>query len=219
MPVLTDTTGKDFGDNPKAWWEWWTKENEYYAVDHPVDQHYDSERNNYYYGFPSTYTYSTAPPPKFTPGRHSCFVEGTPVWTKTGKKPIEQIELGELVLAQDAETGELKYQPVIGTTVRPPSPLLKLTLDKEQLVATLGHPFWVPGVGWRMTKELGDNATVQGISGSNRIHSIESASEAKAYNLIVANFNTYFVGNTGILVHDNTQHHSAAVVVPGVPLQ
>jgi hypothetical protein len=219
-PVLAATTGKDFGDNPKAWWDWWRGENEYYANDHPVDQHYDSERNNYYYGFSSTYTYSTAPPPPpFRFGPHSCFVQGTLVWTKTGKKPIEQVELGELVLSQDVESGELKYQPVLGTTVRPPSPLLKLTLDKEQLVATLGHPFWVPGVGWRMTKELGEDAAIHCISGSSRIRSVQAEPEAKAYNLIVASFSTYFVGNSGVLVHDNTQHHSAPVVVPGVPLQ
>jgi hypothetical protein len=214
VPVLTATTEKDYGDNPKAWWDWWRSANEYYASDHPVDQRYGSEQNNYYYNEPGSYGYTT-----LRPRTHSCFAKGTLVWTKTGKKSIDQIELGELVLSQDVDSGELKYQPVLGTTVRPPSPLLKLTLDKEQLVATLGHPFWVPGVGWRMTKELGDDATIHCVTGSSRIRSVEPEPEAKAYNLIVSNFSTYFVGNTGVLVHDNTQHHSAPVVVPGVPLQ
>ncbi len=150
---------------------------------------------------------------------HSCFAKGTLVWTKTGKKPIESIELGELVLSQEVESGELKYQPVLGTTVRPPSPMLKLTLNKEQLITTLGHPFWVSGVGWRMSKELGEDAMLHTINGSSRVRSVESEADATAYNLIVANFNTYFVGDSGLLVHDNTPHRSAQVVVPGVPLK
>src|SRR3954452_1557556 len=42
IPVLAYTTGKnDFGENPKAWWNWWRDQNEYATSDdHPVDQHY-----------------------------------------------------------------------------------------------------------------------------------------------------------------------------------
>lgn len=216
VPVLAATTERDYGDSPKAWWDWWRSSNEYYASDHPVEQYYGSERRNYYYNDPGPSAYF---PVYNGTSNHSCFIAGTPVWTKTGKKPIEKIELGELVLSQDVESGELKYQPVLATTERPPSPTLKLTFDKDELVATLGHPFWVSGVGWRMTKELADDVLVHSLHGSKRVQSVHPDVEAKAYNLVVANFDTYFVGNTAVLVHDNTEHHSAPVSVPGVPLQ
>ena len=218
FPVLTATTGKDLGENPKAWWDWWRSQNEYYANEHPVDQHYDSEYNHYYYGFPSLSTYSTAPPPppvKF-PYRTSCFAKGTLVWTKTGKVPIEQVELGDFVLAQNVDTGELNYKPVLGKTIRPPSSMLKITTSNETLVTTLGHPFWVAGAGWRMAKELGDDAKLHSSKGVTSVRSVEQVPDAEAYNLIVGDFNTYFVGDSGVLVHDNTPRRPALVLIPGI---
>ena len=163
LPVLEITTGETLGDNPKAWWNWWRDQNEYYeSKEHPVEQHYAYDTNTYNYGYPSSEV--RYPPQEYR--RKSCFAKGTVVWTKTGRRPIESIELGDLVLSQDVDTGELKYEPVIGRTVRPPSPIVKLSIDKEQLRTTLGHLFWVPGVGWRMAKELDDGVLLHGVSGA-----------------------------------------------------
>jgi hypothetical protein len=219
VPVLTATTGKDLGDNPKAWWDWWRSTNEYASSDHPVDQHYDSGVDQYYYNFPTYSLVSSAPPPPPTPGRHSCFVKGTSVWTKIGLRPIESIETGDLVLSQDVTTGELKYEPVIGRTVRPPSPIVKLSIDNEEVRATRGHLFWVSGTGWRMAKELEKGAMLHGLSGGSRVRSIESEGEAEAYNLIVAECDTYFVGEHGLLVHDNKPRTPTKSLVPGVVAQ
>jgi hypothetical protein len=193
IPVLALATGEDF-ETPKQWWDWWQDNNEYYAGDHSVEHHYFSGTDTRYYGRPyDTVTYVP-----------SCFVKGTPVWTKTGLKPIESVELSDLVLAQDVNTGELAYKPVLGRTVRPPCPILHLQLEGDELLTTRGHPFWVPGLGWRMAKELEDGAILHGVTRSPRLAAIESTGEAEAYNLVVADFNTYFVGKHGILAHDNT---------------
>jgi hypothetical protein len=216
VQVLTATTGKDLGDNPKSWWDWWRSSNEYASYDHPVDQHYDSGVDQYYYNRPTYSFVSSAPPPPFFGGPHSCFVKGTSVWTKTGLRPIESIEMGDLVLSQDVTTGELKYEPVIGRTVRPPSPVVKLSIDKEEVRATRGHLFWVSGTGWRMAKELEKGAMLHGLNGGSRIRSIESEGEAEAYNLIVAECDTYFVGEHGLLVHDNKPRTPTQSLVPGV---
>jgi hypothetical protein len=216
VPVLVGTTGKDFGDNPKAWWDWWRTQNEYYASDHPVNRGYDAKVDHYTYGLPSKSLVSSAPPPppvKYS--SHSCFAKGTLVWTKTGTRPIETIENGDLVLAQDVNTGELKYRPVIGRTVRPPSPIVKISFAKEDVLATKGHPFWITGVGWRMAKEVADGDVLHGVSGSSTIRSVKTVGEAEAYNLIVADFNTYFVGESGILVHDNTPRNPTQAIMPG----
>jgi hypothetical protein len=55
-----------------------------------------------------------------------------------------------------------------------------------------------------MAKELEDGAILHGVTRSPRLAAIESTGEAEAYNLVVADFNTYFVGKHGILAHDNT---------------
>jgi hypothetical protein len=40
--------------------------------------------------------------------------------------------------------------------------------------------------------------------------------QEEAYNLVVADFNTYFVGETGVLVHDNTPRTPTRATVPGL---
>lgn len=210
IAALTATTGQDLGDNPKAWWEWWRRHSEYYASeDRPVERYYDTDTECYYHG---GHQFTTNP--EFP--KKSCLAKGTLVWTKTGQRRIETIELGDLVLAQDVESGELAFKPVIARTLRPPSEILRFTVGGESLRMTRGHPLWASGVGWRMAKELSDGAVLHGVTGSPRIEAIQSDGEEEAYNLVVADFNTYFVGQSGILVHDNTPHRSSPVVIPGV---
>jgi hypothetical protein len=89
-------------------------------------------------------------------------------------------------------------------------------VDGEDLVTTIGHPFWVAGVGWRMAKELGDAAVLQAVTGAAPLAAVEPAGELEAYNLVVADFNTYFVGESGVLVHDNTPRRPTKVSLPGL---
>ncbi len=205
IPVLTSVTSKDLGSEPRAWWDWWTDENGYYQDDRPVYESNDS-----------TYAEYTPPVAPTGGGGCECFAAGTLVWTKTGQQPIQTLNMGDLVLAQDVNTGELAYKPVIGRTIRPPSPLLRFAIGGETLVSTQGHPFWVAGVGWRMVKELGDGAVLHGVTGSTRVADVNAVDEAPAYNLVVADFNTYFVGESGILVHDNTPRRPTRATVPGM---
>jgi hypothetical protein len=208
IPVLASTTGQDF-TTAKQWWDWWQDNNEYYAYDHPVEHQYYSGTNNYFYG----QLYDTV---SYNP---SCFCKGTPVWTKTGQRPIETLEIGDLVLAQDVDTGELAYKPIVGRTVRPPSEILDIRVDDETVRATRGHPFWVSGVGWRMAKELGESAILHGVTGSARVEAIEPSGKEEAYNLVVSDFNTYFVGQLGLLAHDNMPRKPTRATVPGLALQ
>jgi hypothetical protein len=194
--VLQKTTGQNLGDDPNAWWKFWEAHNEFYM---PPKQLAYNEQYEHKEGF-----------------MMSCFVKGTPVWTKTGRRPIDSLEEGDFVLSQNVETGELKFQPVIRRTVRPPSEILKLQIDGEEIGATRGHPFWVAGVGWRMTKELGDGAMLWAVGKSIPVRTITKGDSAEAYNLVVAEFNTYFVGERGVLVHDNTPRRAARTTVPGV---
>jgi hypothetical protein len=207
---LAGATGEKLGDSPKAWWEWWYDHNEYYmSDDHPVERQYVSDYD--------TVFYPPEPPPAV--GGHSCFPKGTLVWTKTGQQPIESLELGDLVLAQNVDTGELAYQPVVRRTVRPPSSILKLSFGDKQLQVTGSHPLWVSGIGWRMAKELGDGAVLHTMTGAASVKAIEKAGEAEAYNLAVAEFNTYFVGESGVLVHDVTHRRPTRASTPGVVLK
>jgi hypothetical protein len=67
-----------------------------------------------------------------------------------------------------------------------------------------------------MAKEINGGVRLHGITCAPRIDAIEPAGEAEAHNLVVAEFNTYFVGESGILVHDNTRRRPTRAVVPGL---
>ena len=145
-----------------------------------------------------------------------CFVRGTPVWTKTGPRPIEKLQIGDLVLSQNVNSGEIRYKPVLARTLRPAGPIVQISTDDEKFLATRGHPLWVAGIGWRMTKELEDGAVLQSLAGTGRVNGVQSAPEAETYNLVVADFNTYFIGSSGILAHDNTPRKPTQAVLPGI---
>jgi hypothetical protein len=215
VPLLAATTGQEFGDNPREWWDWWRDYNEYYSEGKtPEYEHRYAESDHRYYRMPGDVRRYLSDGTPWRPT--SCFAQGTLVWTKTGQQAIETLEIGDLVLAQDANTGELAYKPVVGRTVRPPSPTINLSFGDDTLQTTLGHPFWVSGIGWRMAKELGEGAILHGVDGPVRIDAMEPAEEIEAYNLIVADFNTYFVGKNGVLVHDNTPRDPTSAKVPGL---
>ena len=61
----------------------------------------------------------------------SCFAPGTKVWTLTGRMPIGQIKIGDRVLAQNVESGELAYKPVLAVTTRPPGTRMKIGLGPD----------------------------------------------------------------------------------------
>lgn len=206
--VLANVTGEDYGTEPQKWWDWWQRYNDSYVpYDRPVRERYGTDISHYSYREPGgIYRF---------PGM-SCFPRGTLVWTRTGKRPIETLEIGDLVLAQSADTGELAYKPIIGRTLRPPTAILNLSLGGEKLSATKGHPFWVAGVGWKMTKELEDGTILHGIHGPVRVDHVEPGEDAEAYNLVIADFSTYFVGDAGLLVHDNTPRQPTKATVPGM---
>jgi hypothetical protein len=201
--VLEATTGEKLPRSAATWWEWWQDYNEVYREPKPTCTYQAGRVDPYYV-------------PWVTITRHSCFPAGTPVRTETGLVSIEQIQVGDRVLAQDPETGELAYKVVLQTTERPPSELLKIKLGDTTITTTKGHPFWVNKLGWRMAKHLEGGQQLHGIRGGHRIDRSEPAGTDTAYNLVVADFSTYFVGESGILAHDNTYRKPTTALTPGL---
>jgi hypothetical protein len=140
------------------------------------------------------------------------------VWTQSGPIAIEEIRAGDLVLAQNPATGELDYRPVLRTTIGEPVRVLNIQVggpDGETIGSTLGHRFWVNGRGWRMAKYLGPAARLHGLDGSMEIEAISEAEKAACYNLIVDDFHTFFVGESKLLVHDQTCPQPVLAAAPG----
>jgi hypothetical protein len=146
----------------------------------------------------------------------SCFPAGTPIVTIAGLSPIERLRPGDLVLAQNPQTGELAYKSVQRVTLRPASPLVKIRTGGETLLATRGHPFWVNDKGWVMAKQMQVGHLLHTPGGSVTIDELAEAPAREAYNLVVSDFNSYFVGDRQLLVHDNSPLLESDVRVPGL---
>lgn len=58
-------------------------------------------------------------------------------------KKIEDIEVGDRVLAADTDTMERKYKEVLDTFVRKTNDLIHIFIGEEEIVTTADHPFWV----------------------------------------------------------------------------
>ena len=149
--------------------------------------------------------------------RLSCLVAGTPIWTERGFIAIDQIHPGDRVLSKDISSGELDYKPVLRTTERAPTPVHKFSIGSESITASLGHHFWVSGEGWTKTRELSPQKPLHTATGMNRITAVEDEGRVeKVYNLVVADFHTYFIGKEMVLSHDVQTPGLTNVKVPGL---
>lgn len=145
-----------------------------------------------------------APPPTFSTG-NSCFVAGTPVRTRDGRRPIETLRVGDQILTQDTATGALEFQPVIAVHHNPPATILRVACDNgDMLEASSYHRFWRAGRGWAMVRELREGDLLRTYSGVARVLSVTAAPEAPVFNLDVAENRTFFVGRHDALVRDNS---------------
>lgn len=214
--VLEQTTGAAVARDPVDWWTWWDHYNEIHKPTKRTQIAMD-RKTSLVTRSVGTQMYTHRTGPVISAIFCSCFVAGTTVWTETGLTSIEDIQVGDRVLSQDPESGELVFKLVTGKTLRPPAPLTRIAITGEEILTTKGHPMWVVNKGWRMAKFIEEGQELHGIEGGVMVHEVELLKrEEEAHNLVVADFSTYFVGKMGVLVHDNTYRKPTRALVPGL---
>jgi hypothetical protein len=67
-----------------------------------------------------------------------------------------------------------------------------------------------------MAKDLKAGQWLHATAGPVRIESAEEQGQAECYNLVVADFSSFFVGESQVLVHDNNLRSVTAATVPGL---
>jgi len=211
--VLRLATGHALPPTPEEWWSWWNAQNEVYVSgSKPVTRIYNFD------------TRTVVDQAMTLPSQTlDCLAAGTVVWTIGGPSKIEQVRVGDLVLSQHPETGELAFKPVLKTTVRPAGPLVQIRVVGEtvpssgEIIQTSGgHPFCVSGEGWVKARNVKSGQVLHGASGPVQVSCVDPGNTAETYNLVVADFNTYFVGSERVLSHDNTPRQTTRAIVPGL---
>lgn len=203
--ILMATTDASIVDpNPLEWWTWWKEHNELYSSPRET-RRYDWHRSD-----PILYQVITM----------SCFPAGTHVLTERGARPIEEISPGDRVVSQDVDSAELGLYVVTGTTTRPASSTLQIVCGDNRVSSTLGHPFWVNNVGWRMAKELQVGQRIHALGGLATVTEIVQGETLEAHNLIVEGPANYFVGQgLFLLAHDNSLREPTRALTPGLQKQ
>ncbi len=211
--ALGVATSQSLSADPQSWWQWWNDRNEVFIEGqkqtktvHQTEQVTVTDR----------VTLATAAGISSMQLPKDCLAAGTLVWTSTGPLAIEKIQVGDLVLSQNPDTGELAYKPVLQTTVRPKGTLVKINAVSDVIETSGGHLFWVSGEGWMRARYVKSGMELHGVNGPVRVSLVEMGSDEETYNLIVADFNSYFVGESMILSHDNTVRQPTNAIVPGL---
>ena len=139
----------------------------------------------------------------------TCFIAGTPVLSENGLVAIESIQIGDLVWAEDPETGKKSLEPVKQIFVKQTDVLVHLLIDDEEIVTTPTHPFYVPNIGWVRAQDLKPGCELLLYSGEKvqlqDKHTEELEEPCTVYNFEVDDYHTYFVGQQSILVHNHCQ--------------
>jgi hypothetical protein len=153
-----------------------------------------------------------ASPPRFANAASwfGCFIAGTKVWTPQGLANIEELGDGDVVYSWSEETGRICESPVVETFKHDPKPVFSVNTSDERMmvnsvVCTAQHPFYVkdldrqvPAGELKATTELrsftGESVSVSGV--------VPREQDAAVFNIRVADHHNYFVGPSGLLVHN-----------------
>jgi hypothetical protein len=203
--LLSEVTEAPVRDDPAAWWHWW---------DHDI---VDSELGKDVV-IVSEEAFQVAPPvaPPIYQGHPGCLAAGTPVCTADGLVAIDKIQVGDRVLSKNVETGELAYKPVLHTTRREGAALSRIAVGGDEFEASPGHNFWISGRGWTRSNQLETGMPAHTVTGAVALKIEDAGRTADVFNLVVADFHTYFVGKSLILGHDVLQPAPTDAVVPGL---
>ncbi len=146
-------------------------------------------------------------------GAFCCFTAGTMVATENGLKPIETLKVGDRVLSKSDVTGETAYKAITATIPKHDRVIYRIEFaislpDGSERVTsfetTEEHPWRANDNQWVETRNLDEGHIIQTAYGQGaRVLSVTNTAKLQAtYNIEVADFHTYFIGEDRIWVHN-----------------
>ena len=153
-----------------------------------------------------------------TYGHNFCFPAGTTIAMASGFKEIQNIQVGDTVLAANEETGLRSNRKVLKLFQNTTDELVNIQLSSGETIRTTPkHPFWtrkrkfVPAGELTITDLLLDSGGCE-----VRILSIqrELVANVAVYNFEVETDHTYFVSSSRILVHNESDPTAFDIPAP-----
>ncbi len=141
-----------------------------------------------------------------------CFAEGTPVHTTHGLILIEEIEPDDYVLARNEKSGEFEWCRVVRTFTKHQQQLIEIQFEDdygmvEKIQCTAEHPFGLKDYGWVAAKYLlpGDEIFTSAGGWLKVSSGTWLSNKQTVYNFEVEGLHNYFVGKTGLWVHNSSK--------------
>lgn len=135
-----------------------------------------------------------------------CFTGNTLVRTDKGLIPIMDIKVGDLVYSFDTEKEEMEYKSITKLFPNFSHQLVYITIGRETIETTPSHPFYLDSIGWVRAGDLsiGDKLKLssQETAAIGGIEKIDFITPIAVYNFTVDGYNTYFVSELKVLVHN-----------------
>ena len=107
---------------------------------------------------------------------------------------------------------ETSPKTVLETYIREVTTLVHLTVNGEEIITTVDHPFYVKNQGFIKAGELIVGDELLDVNGNVLLvenFDVELTDEpVKVYNFEVEDFHTYLVGGFGVLVHNADDTYS-----------
>lgn len=128
----------------------------------------------------------------------TCFIPGTPIRTPLGSKPIDSLRQGDFIMARAEEEPDGDISPrMVEAVFKLAGPVLEIRAGGQVIGTTGEHPFYVQDEGWRRARELKPGDVLAGERGAGvPVESvIDTGRISDVYNIRVADFRTYFVGD------------------------
>ncbi|WP_159042533.1 DNRLRE domain-containing protein [Streptomyces sp. IGB124] len=151
------------------------------------------------------------------------FTPETPVVMADGRYvPISEIEVGDLVIAADLQSGETASKPVLDVIVGYGTRhLVEIVTGSDvnavPVTATFNHPFWVAGKGWTEAGEIKAGDLLRSSSGATSVVSstadLGDVPDQLVFNLNVGDLHTFAIqsGGSDAVVHNCNKNQGVYV--------
>lgn len=152
----------------------------------------------------------------------NCFAASTLIKTKKGLVEIEKVKKGDLVASKDEKTHAIAWKPVTQLfQYDDDRTTFELVVQRENglpetFEVTNNHPFYVLDTGWVDSGNLKQGMKLT--SYKNNVFEVKSLTPLDrspvTYNFEVADFHTFFVGNSEVWVHNQSSCCSRGSNIP-----